>query len=172
MPNIIDNSDGAFRRIYVTKWENQFLPGGDMIDNYALMILDNEKNGIFNMMLENYKSLMNNGGFRYKQSIAYVREKIKLESDKLREFIDINLVKKVNSYIIKDQFYEVYQKFCEENNYEIFSKQKIGAVLPTYGFIPDQKKINKKNYRVWLNFSWHIESNFIKKTILGLDQYE
>ena len=27
MPQIKDNSDGAFRRIYLTKWKNQFLPG-------------------------------------------------------------------------------------------------------------------------------------------------
>ena len=171
MPNIIDNSDGAFRRIYVTKWKNQFLAGANRIENYDKIILDNEKSGILNLLIENYRALIKNRGFRYKQNIAKVREIIKRESDKLLSFIEECLVKNTNAHIKKDQFYEVYQKFCSHYNYEVYSKQKLGANLPTYGILDDSKKINGKTYRVWKNHSWNIESDFIKNTVKGIDQY-
>ncbi len=171
MPNIIDNSDGAFRRIYVTKWKNQFLAGVNRIENYDKIILDNEKSGIFNLLIENYRTLIKNRGFRYKQHIAEVREMIKSEADKLLSFIQECLVKSPNAYIKKDLFYEVYQKFCSFNNYEVYSKQKLGANLPTYGILDDSKKLNGKAYRVWKNHSWNMESDFIKNTVKGIDSY-
>jgi len=174
MPNIIDNSDGAFRRIYVIKWKNQFIPGINRIEHIDLMILDNEKSGIFNMMVENYKTLMKNEGFRYKQNIAQVREMIKRESDKLQEFIDTCLVKMNNYDITKDIFYEVIQKWFMDRGYEVFSKQKIGANLSSYGIMDAVKKMNGKSTRVWLNIAFNMKEDFIKTNVMkkGLGQYD
>ncbi len=171
MPNIIDNSDGAFRRIYIIKWKNQFLPGSGRIDNFDRIILDSEKSGIFNMMLENYKAMQKNG-FRYKQNIGEVREIIKKESDKLLEYIQECYVKDPNGCITKDEWFESYQKYCSHKSYEIFSKQKIGANLPSYGFINGSKKIKGTTHRVWLGYSFNKKSDLMKNTIKGLDEYE
>ncbi len=172
MPNIIDNSDGAFRRIYITKWESQFLPGVNRIENYDLIILADEKSGIFNMMIENYKGLLKHG-FRYKQNIGEVRKIIKQESDKLLEYIDSCLVKKMNNDITVDYFYEIIQKWFTYNNYEVFSKQKIGANLPTYGLVKEIKFVKGKTTRVWKNISFNFDNDFIKNTVKkGLESYE
>ena len=173
MPNVLDNSDGAFRRIYVIKWKNQFIPGINRIENFGKMILDNEKSGIFNMMVENYKTLMQNQGFRYKQNIAQVREMIKRESDKLQEFIDTCLVKMNNYDITKDIFYEVIQKWFMDRGYEVFTKQKIGANLSSYGIMDEVKKINGKATRVWLNIAFNMKEEFIKNNVIekGLGHY-
>jgi len=172
MPNIIDNSDGAFSRIYVTKWKNQFLAGANRIENYDKIILDNEKSGILNLLIKNYRTLIKNKGFRHKQTIAEVREIIKKESDKLLAFIQECLVKDTNAYIKKDQFYEVYQKFCSFNNFEVYSIQKLGANLPPYGVLDASKKVNGHTFRVWKNHSWNVESDFIKNTVKGINQYD
>jgi len=171
MPDIKDNSDGAFRRIYVTKWDNQFLAGVNRIEGLSETILNEEKSGIFNLMLENYKTLQRNKGFRYKQSIAKVRETIKLESDKLREFINEVIVKDPNGMIAKDKMYEIYNKYCNFHAYEAYSKQKFGANLPTYGIQDDSKKIDGKTKRVWVRYTWNINSEWVKGNISGLMKY-
>lgn len=168
MPDIKDNSDGAFRRIYVTKWENQFLAGVNRIENLAESIIAEEKSGIFNLLLENLRTLQRNNGFRYKQSIAKVREIIKLESDKLREFINEVLVENPNGVIIKDSMYENYVKWCNSHSYEVYSKQKFGANLPTYGIRDDAKKIDGKTKRVWIGYTWNVNSEWNKNNIKGL----
>jgi len=171
MPDIKDNSDGVFRRIYVTKWENQFLVGVNRIENLAEIILEEETNGIFNLMLQNYKTIQRNKGFRYKQSIARVREIIKLESDKLLEFITETLVKDPNGYITKDKMYEIYVKYCNFNSYEVYSKQKFGANLPTYEIQDDVRKINGKTKRVWIGYAWNDKSEWVRGNVNGLMEY-
>ncbi len=171
MPQIKDNSDGAFRRIYLTKWSNQFLPGVNRIEDLDKKILAKEKSGIFNLFLENYKTLIQNNGFRYKQSISQVREIMKVESDKLMEFIDVCLVKNPNGYISKEKLYEIYVKYCESKSYEIYLKQKFGANIPTYGILDDVRKINNKTVRVWKGYSLNSEDEWVKANVKGLDGY-
>lgn len=171
MPQIKDNSDGVFRRIYLTKWKNQFLPGVNRIEDLDKKILAKEKSGIFNLFLENYRTLIRNNGFRYKQTISQVREIMKVESDKLMEFIDVCLVKNPNGYISKEKLYEIYVKYCESKSYEIYIKQKFGANIPTYGILDDVRKINNKTVRIWKGYSLNIKDEWIKANVKGLDEY-
>ena len=171
MPDIKDNSDGIFRRIYVTMWENQFLAGVNRIENLAEIILKEEKNGIFNLMLDNYKTIQRNKGFRYKQSIAEVRKIIKLESDKLLEFINETLVKEPNGYITKDKMYEIYVKFCQFHSYEVYTIKKIGSNLPTYGIHDDSKSISGKTKRVWVGYVWNDKSEWVRANVKGLMKF-
>jgi len=162
MPDIKDNSDGAFRRIYVTKWENQFLPGVNCIEDLDKTILSEEKNGIFNLLIQNYRTLIRNNGFRYKQSIAKVREIIKNEADKLREFINTCTETKQNHFIINDVFFQKFVEYCKFNNYEGITKQKFGVRIPTYGVIQEVKKLDKKTVRVWKNIDWNMSDEWVK----------
>jgi len=171
MPQIKDNSDGTFRRIYLTKWKNQFLPGVNRITDLDKKILAKEKSGIFNLFFENYRTLIRNDGFRYKQNIGQVREIMKIESDKLMEVINVCLIKNPNGYIIKEKFYEIYVKYCESKSYEIYPMQNIGAKLPTYGVLADSKKINGKTTRIWKGYSLNIKDEWVKTNIIALDEY-
>ena len=158
MPNIRDNSDGAFRRIYVTKWEKQFI-GKDRIEDYDKIILKDEKSGIFNIFLNCYRTMMRNKGFRYKQSIAQVRETIKKESDKLREFVTNCLIEDQNSYIIKDDLFQVYVKYCKKNSFYNLSKIRFVSRFPNYlGTKDDSKKFGKNTKRIWSGVKFNDES--------------
>jgi len=165
MPHINDNSDGAYRRIYVTKWENQFVSGVNKIEDYDKIILSEEKSGIFNMILQNYQTLLRNNGFRYRQSIAEVRETINRESDKLLEFIETCLTKEPNALLTKNEMYLAYTKYCESNNHENYSKQKFGANLPTYGFTDGSKKVDGKTERVWVDVRFNINNDWVKNNL-------
>ena len=165
MPDIKDNSDGVFRRIIVTKFENQFIPGVNRIEDYDKIILREEKSGIFNLILQHYKTLLKNNGFTHRQSIAQVRETIKLESDKLAEFIKVCLIKEPNKHITKDQMFNAYTKFCEFNGYEIYPKRKFGSNFPTYGFEDDIKKIDSKTERVWIGVTFNLNDEWVKNNL-------
>ena len=134
----------------VTKFENQFIPGVNRIEDYDKIILKDESSGIFNLILHHYKTLLKNNGFRYKQSIAKVRETIKRESDKLAEFVEVCLIRDPNSFLINDEMFHTYTKFTHSKNYETFTKRKFGSRFPTYGFMNDSKYIDGKTTRVWL----------------------
>jgi len=165
MPHIKDNSDGAYRRIIVTKWENQFVSGVNKIEDYDKIILSEEKSGIFNIILQNYKTLLRNNGFRYRQSIAEVRETINRESDKLLEFIEICLIKEPNALLTKNEMYQGYTKYCDTHNYQIYSKQKFGVNFPTYGFTDGSKKIDGKTERVWVDVRFNINNDWFKNDL-------
>jgi len=171
MPNIKDNSDGTFRRIIVTKWPFQFITGVNKIKNLAKKILREERNEIFNLLLENYKTLVRNDGFRYKQSIAEVREIILKESDKVREFIEECLVKDPNGFLTKDRLYQIYQQYSEDQKHEIYTKTKLGLNLPSYGFKDHTKTTKGKTYRGWLGFKIKKESDWNKNNLKGLDSW-
>jgi len=121
--------------------------------------------------LENYKTLLRNGGFRYKQSISQVREIIQKESDKVREFIEECLIKDPDGYLSKDRLYQIYQQYCEEQHHEIYSKQKLGANLPTYGFKDQSKKLSGKTYRCWVGFAINKDSEWNKSHVKGLEKW-
>lgn len=165
MPDIKDNSDGAFRRIYVLKFENQFLPGVNRIEDYDKIILQEEAAGIFNLIYRNYKNLLYNNGFRFKQSIAQVRETIKRESDKLREFLDTCLVKSPSNYIIKDDLYQKYVEYCKFHAYDAYTKQKFSSNMPLYGMRDDIRKVEGKTCRIWLGLDWNFENEFVKMNV-------
>jgi len=171
MPNIKDNSDGAFRRIYHTKYENEFLSGVNRIEGFDVLILK-EKSAIFNMILENYTTLKRNNGFRYKQSVAQVREIIKKESDKLQQFVDECFIKNVNGIITKSELYELYVKYCDDNRLEKKAKNAFGSNIQKYGFKDGkQKKVKGENQRVWLGFRFNKESDWNKNNVKGLMAY-
>jgi len=165
MPDIKDNSDGAFRRIYVTKWENQFISGSNRIEDLDKKILEDEKSGIFNLFLHNYRILMKNGGFSYKQTIADVRETIKKEADKKREFIENCVVELYDHNISKDEFYEVLVKYFRSKSYDVPTKKKLGIHLPTYAFTDDRVRINGELVRVWKNIDWNWNDEWIKSNV-------
>ena len=120
------------------------------------------------MLLENFKTLLRNKGFRHKQTIPQVREIIQKEFDKIREFIEECLVKNPNGITSKTKLYEIYQKYSEDQNHEIFSKPKLGARLPTYGFKDHQKK---GLGRCWLGYSINKDSEWIKNHIQGVNEW-
>ncbi len=165
MPVIKDDSDGTYRRIEVTNFPNQFISGVNCIKDLDKIILEEEKSGIFNLLLQNYKTLRHNNGFRYKQPIGEVRAQIKRESDRLREFIDTCIIKISNSYIPKSELYPFYQKWCENNGYEILSKPQLGARLPTYGIGENSMKMNGKTVRVWTDIQLNGNNGWVKKYI-------
>jgi len=146
--------------------------GVNRIENLDKIILEEEKIGIFNLILHNYKRLAQKDGFSNPKNVAEVREMIKRESDKLREFVDTCVIPDPNGMIPITIMHEAHEKFASDNNYEVFTKQRLGANLPLYGIHQTSTRIgqNKKTTRVWkARFNGDIE--FLKNIVKGLDQY-
>jgi len=170
-PNIKDDSDGIFRRIIPTTWPNQFLPGAGQIKDLDKILLKEEKSGIFNLILHNYRRLLKNDGFSYPQSIAKVRYKIKLEADKLLEFVETCLIPDPNGFFITERLFEIYQKYTKLKKYTIFSQQKLGQRLPRYGIHKaDSRKIKGDTKRGW-QVRLNKDAEWIKNNVSGLDGF-
>jgi len=165
MPNILDNSDAMFRRLNVIKFDNDFASSSERILDYDKVILEKEASGIFNLMLQNYRTLLRNKKFRYPQSIASVKETVKRESDKLREFKETTTTPDPVNYITNDEFYHNYVKWCQFKGYEILSQRILGSRLPSYGLRSVVKYINKKTTRIWSGITWNMENEWIKDNI-------
>lgn len=167
MPDIKDNTDAAFRRFFVLKWTTLFERGVNRIEDYDQEILKDEKNGIFNLFLENYKKLMRQSGFSYPQTVEDVRNVIKRESDKIREFVETCLTKDENKYIPVENLHEIYVQWVSFKKYgEPVSKQQLGVKLPVRGLSPSkQVKIQKKNTKVWPQVTWNLSVPFIAMKI-------
>jgi len=170
-PNIKDDSDGIFRRIIPTTWPNQFLPGAGQIKDLDKIILKEEKSGIFNLVLHNYRRLLKNDGFSYPQPIAEVRNKIKREADKLLEFVEVCLIPDPNGDFETGKLFEIYEKYTKFKNYETWKPQKLGANLPAYGIHKnDVKRINGIPKRSW---KARLKKNdeWVKANVRGLDEF-
>ncbi|MDE1829722.1 MAG: bifunctional DNA primase/polymerase [Thaumarchaeota archaeon] len=165
MPDIKDNTDGAFRRIQVIKFENEFRPDlGNCIKDYDKIILAEESSGIFNLLYWNYKNIMKHD-FRFKQSIADVRNTIKRESDKLREYIEDCFTKKVGGFVTTEELYLKYVEYCKFKSYEPHTKQKFTNNLSLYGLKPDSRKIENKTCRGWIGIEWNFEDEWVKSNV-------
>lgn len=149
MPDFKDNSDGVWRRIIVTKWEKQFI-GKDKILDLDQIIVKEEAEGILRFVIENLKTLVRRGKFRYEQSISEVRNEIKIQSNKIREFVDQLLIVDPNSVKPISVTYTKYHDWCKSNKIEAKTKGKFGNELEhLLGVAKDVVKIDGKTVRVF-----------------------
>jgi len=153
LPVIKEDSDGIFRRFFVLIWPNQFI-GKNRILDYDKVILNAEKSGIFNLVLENYKTLKRNREFRHSQTIDEVRSIMRKEANKLIQFTEDYLILDSEAIETKADIYEIYVKFAKENKIVPLENKrftiKLKEVLPK---IRDNKKVLQKGSNqvaVWL----------------------
>lgn len=173
IPVIRDDTDSIYRRITSIKFVAQFLPGIDRIEDYDRVILQEEASGIFNLFLQNYKTLLRNRGFRYRQSIGEVREILKNESNRLRQFVSSCLVlNTTGNFIIKDTLFEKVRDFFSAYNYDFgYTKHSLTSELVRLGLTYKHngkdavKKINGKTVKVWLNVNWNFDNEWVKSSI-------
>jgi len=161
MPNILDSSDSLFRRFYCIEFNNNFSGSNDRILDYDKVILEKEADGIFNLMYQNYKTLQRNKKFRYPQSLADVRDKMKVKADKLLEFVQTILVKQPNFRILKADLDQKYTEWCNYKHYDALNIRKLGNRLPNYGL----KAERTRESRYWTGYNWNYENQWVKDNI-------
>jgi len=169
MPDIQDNTDAIYRRIQVTKWPIQFIE--NRIKDLDKKILEKEGSGILNLILENLKTLIRNDGFRYEQSIEYVRNEIKIQADKTREFLNSCIIEDINEKESSSLVFQIYVKWCDKNKIRPKRNTIFKNKLLEYGFRYDNVSLRGKKTRCFIGLKLNPNTNYYKE-LGNLDNFE
>lgn len=169
MPDFKDDTDAIFTRILITKWPNQFIK--NRIKDLDKKILEKEKAGIFNLLLHNYRRLIVKDGFTYEQSIKEVRNEIKIQADKIREFVDSCIIEDINEKESSGLVYQVYVKWCKGNKIDNKSNIAFKNKLLGLGFRYDKAYLKGTQTRCFIGLKLNPNTSYYKE-LRNLDNFE
>ena len=92
---------------------------------------DEALSGILNVALDGLDRLLTNGRFTTSKASEGVKERWIARTDSLQSFIDYRVSAKKGCFVSKDQFYAVYNDYCEEQDLTPVEKGVVGRRLPT-----------------------------------------
>jgi len=165
LPRTEDRTDAFFRRWIVIDFPNQFEEGKEGTDSdlpYSI-IDEDEMSGLFNWAVEGLKRILENNGFSHTKSRDDIKRKWIMKTDSLRAFLRIACKVEEGKYIGKEDFYEVYRRFCDENNIYCVSKtnvtKRLVTILPRVSLF--RPLIKDEQVRCWKNLT--LTDTFIKE---------
>jgi putative DNA primase/helicase len=157
IPSILDDSDARFRREIYLSFPYQYEEGRNA-DPRLLekLTTDEELAGIFNILIIALRNIQRNDRiYLNRKSIQERREKHELLKDPISAFIKIAVSEDSISSecVTKDDFYNVYIKFCKFRNLPIQSKEEFGKILKRFHNIEEGRESkngkNGKRNTVW-----------------------
>jgi len=164
MPDIKDNSDAVYRRILITEWEKQFIGKERNTNLFNELTTEKEKSGILNILIENQHTLIRNNGFRYEQSIEYVRNKIRIEADKETEFCKSCLIEDITKKTPKDLTYRIYVKWCQINKVRPKSRVAFNnKLMERVSTEATAARIDGKTTKVWLGIGLNFDNTVVQE---------
>jgi len=154
MPDINEDTDAMWGRLMVVEFPNQFL-GKNAIEDLDKIIVKEESELIIRMALENLKTLVRNHGFRYEQSISDVRNVIKIQANKIKEFLDEYIDVEPGLNESTQLVYAEYVKWNIANNTTPKRIPEFNSKLKqTLGIITDRpRKNNPDRLTLWMGIA-------------------
>lgn len=154
LPQTDDMSEAFWRRWIIIEFPHAFLEGDPQTDPSMLekLTMPSELSGLLAWALKGLKRLLENKKF----TMTKTREEIETEwvtrTDSLRAFVMKHVSADPNCYVVKDDFYAVYQDFCSSRDIAPAEKAMVGRRLPvlfpkTTEFHPLIGKIKQR--RAW-----------------------
>lgn len=155
LPETKDESLAYFRRWIIIEFPNKF--EGRKADKNLIKKLttEDELSGLFNWALIGLKRLIKQGEFTHSPAMDEMEKIYKMKSSPLSAFVMEKVKVEEDSHISKDDFYQTYRSFCEDNSLEIVEKNVVGRKLPV--LIPkvmsERIRINGKLTYCWKNIT-------------------
>jgi putative DNA primase/helicase len=148
MPDIRDDTDATYRRFIVISWDKKF--EGHNVNRNLLDELQEEKSGIFNLMIQNAMTLFRNKSFRYEQSIFDVSKEMKSQANRERQFLLDNIEKNDSKFVSKSELFSEYVSWCKNSGIKSVSSIKFNSeVSKQFGIDDQRRKVSGQNIRVW-----------------------
>jgi P4 family phage/plasmid primase-like protien len=134
VPEVWEDSDAFFRRIWIVQFPNQFLGEKADADLLAKLTTQNELSGFLNWALEGLKRLRENRWhFTGTRSTADVKADYIRRSDTVKAFLNGCTKKEVAGWVTKDDLYAAYCQYCRERNLISKERQAFFEKLPQVG---------------------------------------
>ena len=149
-PEVRDTTFAFWERLIIIEFPYTFTRDKAK-KNLAEEILNKEKSGILNWMIEGLKRLKENN-FVFSESKSTERMKIEFKrlSNSVQSFIDEMIVKDVDSLITKSELYEAYKNYCENLGIEVVGKGQFTKEISKLPYAKETvQKIYGKISRCW-----------------------
>lgn len=129
LPTTTDDTDAYFRRWIIINFPNKF-EGEDANPNILEKITTKEEmSGLLNRSLVELSKIIDCGGLSHSETTDKTRERYNLMSDSLRAFVVECIESDVDGYIIKEDFFNAYLRYCGQENLPDISKTMVGRSL-------------------------------------------
>lgn len=156
MPRVNDKTDAYFRRLLILRFNKQF-EGSD--DNKALkQELLSELDGIFMWCVAGYRRLKERGDFTIDNKIQAEVDEHRKENNNVIGFVEEECELTLDYTISKDDLYQEYRKWCQDNNHHASTKIKFGKELTRRYKLSDELSGNEfTRHRIWVGIGIRLQ---------------
>jgi len=157
LPVIRDYSQAFFKRLIILDTPNTFRPGDEKYDPDLTQKITTEsvKSALLNKALEGLKRLkLNDWQFTECPSSMEQVKEYQVEANLVIAFLDEMCVEKPGKSIVKQELYEIYDRWSRVNNYHPFGKRKFLARVrdnPIIRVKDSKKRVDGKSVRLFQN---------------------
>jgi len=150
LPKVNDNTYAFWRRWIIIEFPNRFERNPNFIDE---LTTDEELSGFLNKVLDAMDEIEQRGDVSKTDTVEKIKEEWLKKSNPVYAFVQECIEVKPGAYETKDDVYQAFVEFCNENDLESLPKNKFAQELQR--LIPElkqaQKRIGKERVRVWEN---------------------
>ena len=125
-PEITEDTYAVWRRIVMVDFPYKFEGKEEDKQLLSKITTERELSGFLNIVLKGLERINTNGDFTYSRSIEDTRSKYLLMSNPTQTFIEEYCVFDSWSNITKEELYQGFMKFCEENKLPGIAKKAFG----------------------------------------------
>lgn len=150
VPMTYDLSPAFFARWIIIRFPNTF--EGDRANPNLLdqLTTEEELSGLLNLALAGLQRLLKNGGFTYNRSSAETAEEYQRLSNPVSGFIADCLDQQPEGYVVKDELYNAFKTYCNENGYPVFSEKRFTEWLKKEMFVSEYRPtVDGQQKRAW-----------------------
>ncbi|MDD3962217.1 MAG: phage/plasmid primase, P4 family [Bacteroidales bacterium] len=157
LPQSSDDTDAFFRRWIIIDFNNIFL--GANADKFLIYKLTSpqELSGLLNVAISKLKFLLANDGFSTSETTDKTKEKYIRMSNPLAAFVMDMVIIDGHGWITKENFYNRYVSYCEDNAMKVIDKGSIGSALPSVIQVTESRRIpdgEKTKKTGWAGIAW------------------
>jgi|GEM_PF-2522876 len=127
MPRTDDKSRAFYRRLIIVPFTKEFNDSNNKHKYYRTLL--NERNGIFNWMVEGLKRLKKRDRFEVGNNIIQQIESYKAENNPILSFIEERCIVNPGAIISKRDLYNEYKNYCDESGFKPVNIKKFGKEL-------------------------------------------
>lgn len=125
-PEITEDTYAVWRRIVMVDFPFKFEGKQEDKNLLSKITTPQELSGFLNIVLQGLDRINTNGDFTYSRSIEDTRSKYLLMSNPTQTFIEDFCEFDVWAIITKEELYQGFMKFCEENKLPGIAKKAFG----------------------------------------------
>lgn len=148
MPRVNDKTHAFFRRLLILRFNKQFSDeeANKTLKRELLEYLD----GIFLWFVEGYRNLRKRGYFVIDGHMRAEIDEYKHENNNVMVFVEEECVLDVNFSISKQDLYNAYKQWCNDNNNRSLSKRRFGKEFMKQYRSINEDRAGHERTRTWL----------------------